>query len=165
MGSSCNVDELLMMKRLLIAVSLALTGVGAVAFYYWQQATQLPAWYTSSQIEPTGQPSQPAATDPTIAAAPKPPSDRAAMGKPASAQTNPAASKLNSATTATPSIAPHQPTKSHLHQNELAQLFTTEITRKAESKKLGSALKGAKTTMQNGTVESGAVVNFGDIGA
>jgi hypothetical protein len=133
-----------MVKRLFIAITLATASVGAVAFYYWQQATQLPAWYTANQIEPTGQPSQATATKPTVEIEPKQTGDR-------------------SATTAKPSAAPKPPTKAQRHQSELTQLFTTEITRKAESKKLGSALKGANTTMQNGTVESGAVVNLGDI--
>ncbi len=163
MGSLCNVDEHLLMKRLFIAVSLALAGVGAVAFYYWQQATQLPAWYTSSQIEPTAQADQPTAIDPTVTAASEQPGDRTTMSKQAPAQTIAGANKSKAPATTVPSMAQKQPTKTHLHQNELTQLFTTEITRKAESKKLGSALKGANTTMQNGTVESGAVVNLSDI--
>ncbi|MBW4581324.1 MAG: hypothetical protein KME42_17280 [Tildeniella nuda ZEHNDER 1965/U140] len=151
------------MKRFFIAVSLAVLGVGAVAFYYWQQATQLPAWYTANQIEPTRQPGQPASVDPTIAADLDRPNDRTASGKPASAPTSSPSSKPKATADATPPTAQKQPVKKQLHQNELTQLFTTEIARKAESRKLGGALKGANTTMQNGTVESGAVVNLGDI--
>ena len=152
-----------MMKRLLIALFLALAGVGAVAFYYWQQATQLPDWYTAHQSGSASQPSQATAIRPTVVTELNQPSDRATSSKPASAQANPAMTQPNPATTAQPSTLQEPSTKTHLHQNDLTQLFTTEITRKAESKKLSSALKGANTTMQNGTVESGAVVNLGDI--
>ena len=173
MGSLCTVDELLVMKRFLIAVSLALAGVGAVAFYSWQQATQLPDWYTANRVEPIGQPGHPdqpaqpdqtVATHSTLTAQPKRLSDRVPTGKQAPAQTDPALSKPNAATVdASPSMAQKPPTPTQSRQTELTQLFTTEITRKVESRKLGSALKGANTTMQNGTVESGAVVNLGDI--
>lgn len=163
MRSLCNVDELLVMKRFFIAVSLAVVGVGAIAFYYWQQATQLPAWYTASQVEPTRQPGQPASIDPTIAAELDRPDDRTETGKQPPALTKAPSSKPTATTDAIPPAAQKQPAKKQLHQTELTQLFTTEITRKAESRKLGSALKGANTTMQNGTVESGAVVNLGDI--
>lgn len=148
------------MKQLLIAVSLALAGTAAVAFYYWQQATRLPDWYTASQAEPTAQPSQIPTTDPTVAA------DRATgvvTEKRSSAQPKPASKPTAVTPSPTPLTPQKQPTKQQLRQNELTRLFTTEVTRKVESKKLGSALKGANTTMQNGTVASGAVVNLSDI--
>ena len=164
MGSLCTVDELFVMKRLFIAVSLALAGVGAAAFYYWQQATQLPAWYTANQLAPTEPATQPAIEDPTVKRASKQPSDRPATGKPASAQPSAVPSQPSSQTAANTPPATRQPVPPvQRHQSELTQLFTTEVTRKAESRKLGSALKGANTTMQNGTVESGAVVNLSDI--
>lgn len=152
------------MKRLLIVVSLALAGATAVAVYYWQQATKLPAWYTASQSESIAQSQQPAAASPTIAA-------DADQSRPRSTATEPRSSASPKATiqpgTEVPKTSPLTPqkqsTKQELRQKELTQLFTTEITRKAESKKLGSALKGANTTMQNGTVESGAVVNLSGI--
>ncbi|MBW4470191.1 MAG: hypothetical protein KME45_07270 [Stenomitos rutilans HA7619-LM2] len=152
------------MKRLLIVVSLALAGVAATVGYYWQQATQLPAWYTTSQSDSTIQPQQPSAESPTVVA--NADQDRSGQTVPDSR------SSVQSGTTKPPSTkapqpapleAQKQPTKQQLRQNELTRLFTTEITRKAESKKLGSALKGANTTMQNGTVESGAVVNLSGI--
>lgn len=149
------------MKRLLIVVSLVVAGVTAVAAYYWQQATQLPAWYTTSQSEPTVQSEPPAAQSPTIAASADP--DRTTTDNRSSAQAKTTARSDTKATEPSPLTAKTQLTKQQLRQNELTRLFTTEVTRKAESKKLGSALKAANTTIQNGTVESGAVVNLKDI--
>lgn len=152
------------MKRLLIAVSLALTGVSAVTFYYWQQATQLPTWYTSSQPDSSIQPSQTAASTPTV--------DRPTTGTqrlntsdrpPSGSQPSAIAIQQAKKTDTVPQTPSEQPTKAQRHQKELTRLFTNEIARKAESKKLGTALKGTNTTMQNGNVESGAVVNFKDI--
>ncbi len=153
------------MKRLLIAVLLALAGAGGIAFYYWQQATKLPEWYSENQSESV-QPNQSdvssstansATPDSTTAEAHQ---DRAGDRAQSTTQPSPS-SKLSSRTPSSMATANKPP--SQLHQNELAQRFTTEVTRKVESKKLGNALKGANTTMQNGTVESGAVVNLGGI--
>lgn len=152
------------MKRFLIAVPLAIASVAGVAFYYWQQATQLPAWYATSQPELTEPPPQAERTEPTLA----PDTDQGRTGNTA---TQPRSSIQPKATqkptTQTPAsmlpAAQTQPTKQQLRQNELTRLFTTEVTRKVQSKKLGSALKGANTTLQNGTVESGAVVNLSGV--
>lgn len=150
------------MKRLLIAVSLAVAGIGAVAFYYWQQATQLPAWYTSNQLNPSTQPSQtvaPIAEPPTTDTQSLNTSNRPQLSSQPSAIATQPAKKANTQSQG----ASKPPTKTQLHQTELARLFTNEIERKADRKKLGAALKGANTTMQNGNVQSGAVVNFKDI--
>lgn len=160
------------MKRLLIAAFLAVAGVGAVAFYYWQQATQLPAWYTSSQSDSSSQLSHTDASAPT---AKRSTTDtkrsiasdtqrRLAGDRPQpNSQPSTIAPQPDKKTAIAPQASPQQPTKTQPHQNELTRLFTNEIARKAESKKLGTALKGANTTMQNGNVESGAVINFKDI--
>lgn len=152
------------MKRLLIVVSLALASAAGVAAYYWQQATQLPAWYTASQSESSASLQEPTATSPTIAAEAGQPRSGQTATNPRSSAQSPATKQAGAnATDSSRLAAQKQPTKQQLRQSELTQLFTTEITRKAESKKLGSALKGANTTIKNGTVESGAVVNLSNL--
>ena len=164
--------ERLAMKRMLIAACLAVASVGAVAFYYWQQATQLPDWYGSSQPDSVNQLDQAGASIP-LANRPTPsvkPSITITRSQPSSQPsvsiTQP--SKKVGTISQTPPKQPTQTptktlTKTQQQQKELTQLFTNEITRKAEGKKLGAALKGANTTIQNGNIESGAVVNFKDI--
>lgn len=158
--------ERLAMKRMLIAACLAVASVGAVAFYYWQQATQLPDWYGSSQPDSLNQTSQADASTSL-------PDDLIADTKRLPEPDRPQPNSQPSVTIAQPSkkvgTAPQTPlkqptpTKTDVQQKELTRLFTNELTRKAEDKKLGAAVKGANTTIQNGNVESGAVVNFKDI--
>jgi hypothetical protein len=158
--------ERLAMKRMLIAACLAVASVGAVAFYYWQQATQLPDWYGSTQPDSLSQTGQ-------INASTSPPGDvitdtnrsterdrRQPNSQPSVSITQP--TKKVGTVPETPPKQP-TPTKTEVQQKELTRLFTNEITRKAEDKRLGAALKGANTTIQNGNIESGAVVNFKDI--
>ncbi|XGV98096.1 MAG: hypothetical protein ACAF41_03985 [Leptolyngbya sp. BL-A-14] len=147
------------MKQLLIAVSLALAGTAAAAFYYWQQATQLPAWYTAGQPELT----EPHQAEPTATADAEPRSDSPVATARSSNQPTAPQSSTAKAPASTFPTAQKPSTKQQLRQNELTQLFTQEVTRKAESKKLGGAVKGANTTMQNGKVESGAVINLSDV--
>lgn len=154
------------MQRLLIAVFLALAGIGGVAFYYWQQATKLPDWYAANQSMSANQTDQTNVPNSLASQSITEPNqgksgDRAQTKTPQSTQ--PSALAKPSESRASLATAEKQPSKTTSRQNELAQRFTTEVTRKIESRKLGSALKGANTTMQNGKVESGAVVNFGDI--
>lgn len=164
------------MQRLLIAGCLAVTGVSAVvAFYYWQQATQLPTWYTANQTEVQTEPALPPTVEPPMAEANQSGSDQgnrndrtpvkraqaeqteSASAKPTTASQPPAATS-NAARSTT-----KQPATVQQQKTELKRLFTAEVTRKVESKKLGGALKQANTTLQNGKVESGAVVNFENV--
>ncbi len=160
--------ERLVMKRMLIAACLAVASVGAVAFYYWQQATQLPDWYGSSQPDSLSQTSQAdASTSPPndfitdTNQSPEP--DRPQPNSQPSVSITQPSKKVGTVPQTPPKQPTQAPTKTEVQQKELTRLFTNEITRKAEDKKLGAAVKGANTTIQNGNVESGAVVNFKDI--
>ncbi|UBF27685.1 hypothetical protein K9N68_07145 [Kovacikia minuta CCNUW1] len=63
-----------MLKRYAIAFSIAVLGVGAVLFYFWQRATQLPSWYVEQQSaapdasEPVAAPDRMNPAQPTIPA-------------------------------------------------------------------------------------------------
>ncbi|XHX77868.1 MAG: hypothetical protein RBJ76_26105 [Stenomitos frigidus ULC029] len=155
------------MKRMLIAVCLAVASVGAVAFYYWQQATQLPEWYASSQPDSLNQLDQagastPLANRPTPSVKPSIVITRTQPTSQPSAIVTQPSQPVRAVSQAPPKPPTQTPTKTQ-QQKELTQLFTNEITRKVEDKKLGAALKGTNTTIQNGNIESGAVVNFKDI--
>ncbi len=158
------------MQRLLIASCLAGAGVSAVAFYYWQQATQLPVWYTANQTEGQTESALPPTVEPQTAEVNQGgESDRAPVRRSGSGQTEAASAKPKTASqppVATSNAArstTKQPSTVQQQKTELTRLFTTEVTRKVEDKKLGGALKQAKTTLQNGKVESGAVVNLGNV--
>lgn len=156
--------ERLAMKRMLIAVCLAVASVGAVAFYYWQQATQLPDWYGSSQPDSVSQTGQADASLPLPGDLRTETTRSLVVDRPQpSSQPSALVTQPSKKASTLPQAPLQQPTKTEVQQKELTRLFTNEIARKAEGKKLGAALKGANTTIQNGNVESGAVVNFKDI--
>ena len=157
------------MKRLLIALILVVGGASVLLFYYWQRATQLPDWYReqSSEVQ------QPAANIGSSSVA----TNSVPTG---SAKPDVATSEQSGSTTASSSQRSRQTlatkiaqqaqqspdrksVKVELDQQEINDLFTSELTRKAQEKGLDKAVKGVNTTVQDGTVSSGAVVNLGEL--
>lgn len=146
------------MKRLLIAVLLVLFGVSAVVFYLWRQATQLPSWYTeTSNIETTN----PDLTSPDQG---KPDSSPPGKEKTQQGQAQQAQQAQKRVETKIAERVQQAPKRKQvdveLDQAEVRNLFTSEIARKAKSSQLGKAVKGVNTTVEDGKVESGAVVNL-----
>ena len=128
------------MKRFLaLGVLLVLGSVGGVLFHFWQQATQLPKWYAA------------AATGET----------QFDLGNQAQMQQR---QKVDTkiADRVDQAIAEGKPADLQLDATEVNSLFTSELTRKATAK-LGSAVKGVNTTIKDGRVESGAVVNLAEV--
>lgn len=158
------------MKRVLIAVILVLLGVGGVLFYYWQQATQLPSWYTeqateqatdsptedaSAQAMPSGEQSREGAGSPANRLTPRVPGQARIERSQETIQT-----KIDNSLRQSPD---GKTVTLQLQDQELNDLFTSAVAKKAETSKLATAVKGVNTTVQNGKVETGAVINLSEL--
>ena len=133
----------LMRRSLIFGFFIALGVSSGVLFYFWQQATQLPEWYVNSatgqaQINPTNR------------------DDRGQIQQ----QRQKLDTKI--ATHVDQAIVEGKPADLQLDSSEINDLFTSELTRKATAK-IGSAVKGVNTTIKDGKVESGAVVNLAEV--
>lgn len=157
------------MRRLLIAALLGVAGVSTVGFHYWRQATQLPEWYTQPVADTNRvQPKESIAPaqvqplpSPTQVEIPRPVRPQPVAPQPLSSPLEQTAPKVTAAPVQKP---PEQKTaRVPIKEPQLKQLFNAEVARKAEASGLSKAVKGVNTTVQNGTVESGAVVNLGEI--
>lgn len=130
-----------MLKRSLIGIAVGLgavvVGVGLTAFHYWQQATRLPEWY--------GQESQ---------------TNRIVLGSP---QVEQERANLDARIASSLQQASGGPVDVQLTPQELNNLVASEISRHTAGSGLAQAVKGVNTTIQNGKVESGAVVNLAEV--
>lgn len=152
------------MKRLLIAVLLVLFGVSGVVFYLWRQATQLPSWYTETS---SAEPIDPEMTSPeqrTLDSS-SPANERIQPGQgQGKVQGQPAQKRVEAKIAEQLQQAPkRKQVDVELNQADVRKLFTSEVARKAKNSQLGQAVKGVNTTVQGGKVESGAVVNLGEV--
>lgn len=164
-----------MMKRFLISALIVLFGAGAVLLYYWKQATQLPSWYTEQAREIDPLPAN--ATEQEQAAlnqAPTgitPPAQNAQTGKPkanqpgssAQVQQEPANVPIQINEVIQQQTSSNGEVKVKLNPKQVNTLFSSALKRKVETSKLGQAVKGVNTTIQDGRIESGAVVNLAEV--
>jgi hypothetical protein len=126
------------MKGFLILILALLLGTAAVLFYFWEQATQLPSWY---RTDATG------AIDL---------SQRSQLQQ----LRQDLETKIANRVAQTPI---GEPVEVELDQDELGNLFASELTRKTGKTPLAKAVKGINTTVEHGRVESGAVLNLADV--
>jgi hypothetical protein len=175
------------MKRLLVLFLLATAGTVAVFFHFWNKATQLPDWYTSqaSENNVTGLKSQEEfqqsreKIEAKIATSAQPTTSNAPSLNPKQSPNADAAivrreqleTSQNQAATSTPatSTKPAQSTNSKknvavkLSKNELNDLVVSDFTRRTDGSKLAQAVRAVNTEVQNGKIESGAVVSLANI--
>jgi hypothetical protein len=156
-----------MLKRYAIAFSIALLGVGFILFYYWQRATQLPSWYTE-QSASTDSTQQLVPPDSTQQPSSSPSTQQSRDLSPSAQKEKPQIQKEQESVDAkivssVKKTSAGKQVEVQLNQQEISSLFTSELKRKTESKTLAKAIKGVNTTVQNGRIESGAVVNLGSV--
>jgi hypothetical protein len=133
------------MKRFLgLGVLMVLGSVGGVLFYFWQQATQLPQWYVNA--------APPSVTGET----------QLQGGSQSQMQQQRQTLETKIADRVDRAIESGQPADLQLDSKEVNSLLTSELTRTATAK-LGRAVKGVNTTIKDGKVESGAVVNLAEV--
>ncbi len=132
-----------MLKKLGLLL-LILVGAGiAGVYYYWQQLTQLPAWYTS------------------------PASGAAVVGD--EVRTTPdtglaaVEQQLATAMAADPGSAPPQDLEVQLTEQDLNQLMLAAVTQTQMGQQLQTAIKGFNTTIEAGKLTTGTVINLTQI--
>jgi hypothetical protein len=149
-----------MAKRFAIALFLVVSGMGALFYYYWQRATQLPTWYAEGST--------------SVALSPVPAQDHSSrteleansVSSSSQRQIQPERKSLDAKVAQQVQKIPvRQPVEVQLNQRQINHLFTAEITHKTEGKAFARAIKGVNTTIQDGQIESGAVVDLADVPA
>lgn len=144
-----------MLKRILWITGFLFLIIGGAAYYYWQQATYLPSWYTRPSETPSNafnfqnkqeiqtirqrldqQVSRKVEQSLESSPNPQPRVQRQGLGKPVAIQ---------------------------LNEKEFNDLVVTQIAEKAPKTEILQAAKGINTTIQNGTLETGAVINLSNL--
>lgn len=121
-----------------MGLGAVLVGVGLTAFHYWQQATRLPEWYSQETSQ----------------------TNRIVLGSP---QVEQERANLDARIASSVQQASGGPVDVQLTPQELNNLVASEIGRHTAGSGLAQAVKGVNTTIQNGKVESGAVVNLAEV--
>ena len=139
-----------MFKKMLIFLGLLGLGSGAIAYYYWQQATSLPDWYQTQQLKPVlNRPDpKPSQSTATAIAADSLTTIKTKIKENIQQQEKTNASKGNDG---------QQPVEVRLSDREFTQLLQTEITQKF---KLPTSQENLiQSRINQGSLEMGAVVN------
>lgn len=134
------------MKKIVIVLSVAIAAPLLIAYYYWQQATKLPEWYTANEtISPQ---INPAELEPGNSA------EQLELEIPQEML-----EKDNQASTE----ASSGNVEVKLDEKELNDLLVSKISKDVANGEFSQAVKGSNTTIRNGKVESGAVLSISDI--
>lgn len=126
-----------MYKRFLLIFSLILGGIGIATFIAWQQAMQLPRWYTNSSSDENSI----LVTQQTK----KPPQAQEVLRK--------VSDNLTAQTTG----------EVQLDEKEVNSLIATSLTQNDRNSKYAWAIKGTNTRIQNGKIFVGAVIEASSI--
>ena len=124
-----------MYKRLLLTFSLILGSIGIAGFFMWQQAMQLPSWYTQSSAE-----------EKVIS-----------VNKTKSPQPEEVLRKVSDNLTAKTTG------EVQLDADEVNSLIISSIGKKDNNRKFSSAIKSTNTRIENGKISVGAVVEASSI--
>ena len=139
-----------MFKKMLIFLGLLGLGSGAIAYYYWQQATSLPDWYQTQQLEPVLNNSD---VKPTPSAATAIAADSLTTIKTKIKENIQQQEKAN----ASKGKDGQQPVEVSLSDREFTQLLQTEMTQKFKLPTSQNHL--IQSRINQGSLEMGAVVN------
>ncbi|MEM9923172.1 MAG: hypothetical protein AAF915_05370 [Cyanobacteria bacterium P01_D01_bin.50] len=126
-----------MYKRLLLIFSLILGSIGIATFFVWQQAMQLPSWYTQSS------------------------------SKKNVTFVNQGTKKLPQTEELLRKISDNLTDKTigevELDEEEVNSLILSSISKKDNTSKFARAIKGTNTRIQNGKISVGAVIETSSI--
>ena len=132
------------MKKIALILILLIAGTSAAIYYYYlQQATKLPDWYTSKK-------------ETTAALAIK---DTEYISESQ-------ARKVQTITDKAESFSKRNPGESveiNLNEDDINSLIISGLSKNTSKKNLPEAIKGVKTNIQDGKIESGAIVNISKI--
>lgn len=133
-----------MMKKIFFALSIFM-GIGiASGYYYWRQATQIPEWYTA----------QPENTDTTL--------DLKNSSQLIAAKAK-IIKKIDSRLDESSRSSTSQPVEVQLDPQDVNELVTAKIAEKANNGKVIPPVSSIRTTIQDGRIESGTVVNLSEL--
>lgn len=133
-----------MMKKLFF-IFLALGCTGAVGLYsVWQQATQLPDWYTTQPQE--------IQEDFSLNNADGLITTRNQLHK-----------KIEAAVVQSPNKSFPKQVEIELSNHEINEIVMTKMAQKSETRPFLSTIRQSHTTVNKGIIESGAVVNLADL--
>ena len=127
------------MKKIAVILLLIASGSISGVYYYWRQATNLPIWYTSQE---------------------KTNSFNIINETSAQKQSEKVKAKI---TAINQQAAKSNNLEVQLNENDLNNLFVSELAKTNKSIKLAEAVKAVKTNIKDGKIESGAVVNISEI--
>lgn len=127
------------MKKIGIILLVLIAAPLSIAYYYWQQATKLPDWYTA---------------DKTIAPQK---SDGAEL------EIEVPQEMLEKKTPTGTQVSSGKRVEVKLDEKKLNDLLISQISQNVANGELSRAVKGSNTTIQNGKVESGAILNISEI--
>jgi hypothetical protein len=175
------------MKRVLVLFLLATAGTAAAFFYFWNSATDLPDWYTDQpkdsqvsglksqdelqqsqeQIESRiAANAQPAVRSSASVNQPKS-VDRPSTNsneQPQTTNNNQPVTREQSGNVARQGAqSPKKDVAVKLNKSELNDLVASDFVRKNDGSKLAQAVRAVNTEVQNGKIESGAVVSLANI--
>ena len=126
-----------MYKGLLVIFSLILGSIGIPTFFVWQQAMQLPSWYTESSsnknVTFVNQETK------------KPPQTEEVLRKVSDNLTDKTVGEVE------------------LDEEEVNSLILSSISKKDNTSKFARAIKGTNTRIQNGKISVGAVIETSSI--
>lgn len=170
-------------KKIAIIFLLIIASVGGITYYYWHQATKLPTWYTSQKEIPQN--------SSVVIDTPKVLETKAEVEQKISSQiesstniesssnldkgnnqenqnlSNPSNIQLESQSEVEQKIAGNSDKVKNvevsLNEKDINTLIVSEIAASKGNSKLTEAVKGVNTTIKNGSIEAGAVVNLSKI--
>ncbi|KYC36532.1 hypothetical protein WA1_43360 [Scytonema hofmannii PCC 7110] len=137
-----------MLKRLLFLFSLTVTSTGAVFFFFWYQATQLPDWYKNSQTQQV--------SPPTVANL-APPTDQTEQLQKAQKQQaqKQVLHKISDRLKGSKAKREVQ-----LDADEVNALIDSGIAQSTDKSRLAQAVVSTKTQIENGKISAGAVIDL-----
>lgn len=126
------------MKKIGIILLVLIVAPFSIAYYYWQQATKLPEWYTAKEtIAP-----QKSNTPELELEVPQAMLDKTTEASPEASSGN---------------------VEVKLGEKELNDLLVSKISKNVANGELSQAVKGSSTTIKDGKIESGAVLSISEI--
>ncbi|KAB8331746.1 hypothetical protein SD80_023080 [Scytonema tolypothrichoides VB-61278] len=126
-----------MFKRLFLVLGCTIAGTGAIVFFFWQQATQLPVWYSNS---------------PTTSSLPPQTDQHKTQIQPSQEQV---LSKISDNLKGANAKGEVQ-----LDANEVNTLISSGIAQTTDKSPLAQAVVKTNTQIQDGKISAGAVIDF-----
>lgn len=147
------------MKKIGVTFLGIAAGTSLLVYYYWNQATALPEWYTASEKlnKTQANRSQNQKSKAVGTQAEKARAAKQSLEKKVEASLRESNQAGNQHTSDRKSV------QVKLNEGDINNIVSSEVSKNAENTKLLKAVKGSNTTIKSGKVESGFVANLSDV--